>query len=77
MIRKILKVESETISISIPKSYLGKMLEIIAFSKDEGLTREISEKKKPTFNALSLNTVCFKFNRDEANERSRRISIDF
>lgn len=45
------------------------MLEIIAFSKDECLTKEISKKRKPTFNVLSLNTVGFKFNRDEANER--------
>ncbi len=45
------------------------MLEIIIFSKDEVLTKDISERKKPTFNALSLNTTDFKFDRKEASNK--------
>ena len=69
MIRKTLKVNSDTVSISVPKNYLGKILEIIAFSKDEGLNNDALQRKAATFNALSLDTREFKFNRDEANER--------
>ena len=69
MIRKILKVESDTISISVPKNYIGKVMEIIAFSADEELTGEVPSKKTVTFNAISIDTIGFKFNRDDANER--------
>lgn len=69
MIRKIVKVESDKISISVPKDYIGKVMEVIAFSRDEAVNKEAKKKKKVTFNALSLDTVGFKFNREEANER--------
>lgn len=69
MIRKILKVDSDTVSITVPKSYIGKILEIIAFSKDEEANKGTVNTGKATFNALSLDTRGFKFDRDEANER--------
>lgn len=69
MIRKILKVDSDIVSISVPKNYMGKILEIIAFTKDEEQDKDISQVQKATFNALSLDTRGFKFNREEANER--------
>lgn len=69
MIRKILKVNSDTVSIGVPKNYIGKMLEIIAFTKDEEMNKEGLRYRTATFKALSLDTRGFKFNRDEANER--------
>jgi len=69
MIRKILTVDSDTISISVPASYMGKVLEIIAFSQEESQNRELVNKHVATFKALALDTKGFKFNRDEANER--------
>jgi len=70
MIRKLIKVESDKISISVPKDYIGKVMEVIAFSRDEAAAnKEVKKKKKATFNALSLDTLGFKFNRNEANER--------
>lgn len=70
MIRKLIKVESDKISISVPKDYIGKVMEVIAFSRDEAVAnKEVKKKKKATFNALSLDTLGFKFNRNEANER--------
>jgi translation elongation factor EF-G len=69
MIRKLIKVESDKISISVPKDYIGKVMEVIAFSRDEAVSKEIKKKKKATFNAVSLDTVGFKFNREDANER--------
>jgi len=69
MIRKILTVDSDTISISVPSSYMGKVLEVIAFSEEESQSREHLKKHTATFKALALDTKGFKFNRDEANER--------
>ena len=59
MIRKILKVESDTVSISVPKNYIGKVMEIIAFSTDEELTGEVPNKRTATFNAISIDTIGF------------------
>jgi len=69
MVRKILKVDSDTVSIDVPKNYKEKMLKIIAFTKDEELDEDGFQHKVATFDALSLDTKGFKFNRDEANER--------
>ncbi len=69
MIHKILKVDSNTISISVPSNYIGKVLEIIVFSEEESQNRDFAKKRSATFNALSLDTTRFRFNRDEANER--------
>ncbi|WP_316812839.1 hypothetical protein [Pedobacter heparinus] len=60
MIRKLVKVESDKISISVPKDYIGKVMEVIAFSRDETVSKEAKKKKKATFNAVSLDTVGFK-----------------
>lgn len=58
-----------TISFAVPENYIGKEMEVIAFTKKEGLSATSPNIKKPTFNALSIDTKGYKFNRDEANER--------
>ena len=57
------------ISFSIPESYIGREMEVIAFTKKEGLTDVEPVEKNVSFTALSIDTKGFKFNRDEANER--------
>lgn len=69
MIRTIITPNNQTISFNIPKDYIGKEIEVIAFPKDEGISKEKPPKKKVTFTALSIDTRGYKFNRDEANER--------
>jgi hypothetical protein len=69
MIRKIIRVDSETVFINVPEHYVGKMLEIIAFTKDEEIIYNDLTRQKATFKALSLDTRDFKFDREEANER--------
>ncbi|MEC5143145.1 hypothetical protein [Chitinophaga sp. 212800010-3] len=69
MIRTIIIPNQQTISFDIPKDYVGKQIEVIAFAKDEGFTEKKPLKKKVTFSALSIDTRGYKFNRDEANER--------
>jgi hypothetical protein len=69
MIRTILIPRQKTISFDIPESYVGKELEVIAFSTGEGMAEENAVKKQVSFNAISIDTRGFKFNRDEANKR--------
>ncbi len=69
MIRTIIIPHKDSISVAIPKDYVGKQLEVIVFSKDEGLTENNVIKKQATFSALTIDTRGFKFSRDEANER--------
>lgn len=73
MYRKIIKAEKEDdLQIQLPKEYLNKEIEVIAFE----LTDEQLQKKKEDiqeaidfFNSISVDMSDFKFNRDEANER--------
>lgn len=69
MIRTVVIPVKSTISFDIPSDYIGKQIEVIAFAKDEGVTKEVPAKKKVTFDALSIDTKGYKFNRDEANDR--------
>ena len=69
MIHTIVTPLKQTISFDIPKDYVGKQIEVIAFAKGEGITKEQPVKKNVTFDALSIDTRGYKFNRDEANDR--------
>lgn len=69
MIRTIVTPLNETISFDIPKEYLGKEIEVIAFAKDEGISKKQPLPKNVSFTALSIDTRNYKFDRDEANER--------
>ena len=72
MIRTFITPNTDTfnLSLSIPKDYIGKELEVIAFTTDEGVqAAEQARKKNVSFTALSVDTKNYKFNRDEANER--------
>jgi len=69
MIRIIITPDRQTISFDIPKDYVGKEIEVIAFAIDEGITKEKPPRKKASFTALHVDTKDYKFNRDEANER--------
>lgn len=57
------------LSFYVPKDYIGKEVEVIAFTQNEGLQGKEVAKKQVSFTALSIDTKGFKFNRDEANER--------
>jgi len=58
-----------TISLSVPQNYVGKEMEVIAFTKKEGFEEKKASEKRVSFAALSIDTLGFKFDRDEANER--------
>jgi hypothetical protein len=69
MIRTIIKAKKNYLTIQLPNEYVGKQLEVIAFMLDEEKEENKSEIKNVSFDAVSLDTRGFKFNRDEANER--------
>ncbi len=62
IVREVKRAESNQISIRIPDDFVNKEIEIIVKEADE------ERKRRLTFKALRLNTVGFKFNREEANE---------
>jgi len=69
MIRTIVTPCTETVFFNVPKEYIGKELEVIAFTKGEGLHNREMSKKQVSFTALSIDTKGLKFNREEANKR--------
>ena len=69
MIHTTITPNKQTISFDIPKDYVGKQIEVIAFAKGEGFTKEQPAKKKVSFTVLHVDAKDYKFNRDEVNER--------
>ncbi len=67
MIRTIIKAKKNYLTIRLPNEYVGKQLEVIAFMLEEEENK--LGIKNVSFDAVSLDTRGFKFNRDEANER--------
>jgi hypothetical protein len=69
MVRTVVTADKNTVIVSIPEAYIGKQVEVIAFTLDEGDPLAGEKKKKASFDAIRLDTMGYKFNRDEANER--------
>lgn len=68
MIRTVLIPDNVNVTLSIPKEYIGRELEIIAFTKEEVANKQ-SFSRKATFDSLAIDTRNYKFDRNEANER--------
>ena len=71
MIQAVIIPDNEIVNFSfkVPKNYIGKELEIIAFTRNEGLQNKGTPKKFMSFDSIKIDTSNFKFKRDEANER--------
>jgi hypothetical protein len=71
MIQTVIVPDSQVVNLSltIPESYVGKELEIIAFARNEGWQNKELPKKFNSFDSIKIDTSNFQFNRDEANER--------
>jgi hypothetical protein len=68
MIRTVFTPQNDSFVLPIPTEYIGKELEIIIFPTNEVLSKS-QLSKKVTFNAISIDTCQYKFNREEANAR--------
>ena len=69
MIRTILTVDKNNLTLLLPDDFLGKRIEVIAFVIDEARVKAVGVGQSRTFFEISLDTKGFKFNREEANER--------
>jgi hypothetical protein len=68
MIRTLITPSTQTVFFEVPKEYIGKELEVIAFSANDYIPTSTCN-KIVSFTALSIDTSGFNFGRDEANER--------
>jgi len=68
MIRTVFTPQNGNFVFPIPTEYIGKELEMIIFPTDKILSKPLP-RKKITFNAISIDTRQYKFNREEANAR--------
>ncbi len=69
MVRTLITPADQNVLIRVPEDFIGKQIEVIAFMLDENSNLGTPIKKQPSFIALKLNTIGYKFNREEANER--------
>lgn len=69
MIRTIIKATKNTIRLTLPNNFVGKQVEVIAFTIDEPIKHSKKPAAKEVFKALKLDTRGYKFDRDEANSR--------
>lgn len=69
MVRTTVIPSNETVHINVPKEYIGKEVEVIAFTKTEGELQHTNDKKAVSFDAIAIDTKGKQFNREEANER--------
>ncbi len=69
MIRTVFTADKNIVNLPLPDNFIGKQVEVIAFTVDEGKQSIQTKKKEVSFNAVKLDTRGFKFNRDEANDR--------
>ena len=68
MIRTVFIPQNDNFVFPVPTEYIGKRLEMLVFPIDEILSKPLPS-KKVTFNAISIDTSQYKFNREEANAR--------
>lgn len=68
MVRTVLTADKQILSFQVPVNYIGKQVEVIAFTIDEPV-KETKEHRKRIFTTIKTNVANFKFNRDELNER--------
>ena len=69
MIRTVITANKNMLNLPLPDDFIGKKVEVIAFTLDEPLKQTKKAAAKDVFKALSLDTKGYKFDRDEANSR--------
>jgi hypothetical protein len=66
-IREIFIPENNKIELTIPDTFIGKKIEVLAIEMEE--KKIIKPQTKKSFDAVKLDLSQFKFDREEANER--------
>ena len=68
MIRTVFTPQNDNFVFTVPTEYIGKELEMIVFPTVEVISKPLFP-KNVTFEAISIDTCQYKFNREEANAR--------
>lgn len=71
MVKKSFTALQQQILLQLPKSFIGKRVEILAYTEEEVQKEKQQKKPQPLidFNTMKVSTKGFRFNRNEANER--------
>jgi hypothetical protein len=69
MIRTVITADNNILNLPLPDYFVGKQVEVIAFTLDEPVEQTKRPAAKDVFKALKLDTRGYKFDRDEANSR--------
>ena len=68
MIRTVVTADNNILALTLPNNYVGKQVEVIAFTVDEPKQKQEAKKAK-SFTTVKVNAKGYKFNRDELHER--------
>lgn len=69
MVKTSFTAHHQQFLLHLPKSFVGKRVEILAYTQEEIIKENQSENPGFNFNTMKVSTKGFKFNREEANER--------
>ncbi|MCF8257647.1 MAG: hypothetical protein K9J06_08845 [Flavobacteriales bacterium] len=72
MYRQVFTPDNSKLILQLPKEFVGKLVEVLAFTVDEVQAKDEQhswDNAKKFFNAKRISLKGFRFDRDEANER--------
>ena len=69
MVKRSFTALQQQILLQLPKSFIGKRVEILAYTEEEVQKERPQQRPLINFNTMKVSTKGFHFNRDEANER--------
>jgi putative transposon-encoded protein len=69
MVKTSFTAHNQQFLLHLPKSFIGKQVEIIAYTQEEVVNENTAQKRAFDFSTMKVRTKDFRFNRDEANER--------
>ena len=69
MVKTSFTAHNQQFLLHLPKSFIGKRVEILAYTQEEVVKENPVANPAFNFNTMKVSTKGFKFNRDEANER--------
>jgi hypothetical protein len=70
MIRTIITVKDQILRLVLPKDWIGKSIEVIAFSVNEpSLTPQLTLPGQKNITVIEVPQISYRFNRDELHER--------
>jgi hypothetical protein len=69
MVKTSFTAHNQQFVLHLPKSFIGKRVEILAYTQEEVISENPGGNSEINFNTMKVTTKDFHFNRNEANER--------